>query len=118
MPTTSESQGSETFADPNANYTKAAELSNIDFIDELGEVDDLGNTEDFDLLVEEARFSNPGINISSNSGLSNNSDNILILDHTTNSADESFITSSEELTPVITQANSSEVVQRRGSQAG
>lgn len=112
---TSDSLGSGTFADPNTNYTKAAELSNIDFIDDLGEVDDLGNTDDFDLLVEEARFPNSGINISSNSGFSNNSDNILIVDHTTNSADESFITSSEELTPVITQANSSEVVQRRGS---
>lgn len=113
--TTSESLGSERFADPNANYTKAAELSNIDFIDDLGEVDDLGNTEDFDLLAEEARFPNSGINISSNSRFSNNSDNILIVDHTSNSPDESFITSSEELTPVITQANSSEVVQRRGS---
>ncbi|MBW4637133.1 MAG: HAMP domain-containing protein [Gloeocapsa sp. UFS-A4-WI-NPMV-4B04] len=112
---TSESLGSANVSDPNANYTKGTELSNIDFIDDLGEVDDLGNTEDFDLLVEEARFPNSGINISSNSGFSNNSDNILIVDHTTNSADESFITSSEELTPVITQVNSSEVVQRRGS---
>lgn len=116
-PNTSESQGAETFADPNANYTKAAELSNIDFIDDLGEVDDLGNTEDFDLLVEEAKFPNSGINISSNSGFSNNSDNILIVDHTSDSADESFITSSEELTPVITQANSSEVVQRSRPQS-
>lgn len=117
--TTSNSLGAGTFAAPNGNYTKGTELSNIDFIDDLGEVDDLGNTEDFDLLAEEARFPNSGLNISSNSGFSNNSDsNILIVDHTSDSANESFSSnSSEQLTPVITQPNSSQVVQRSGPQA-
>jgi len=112
-------------SDTTSDFQGVAHSSNIDFIDELGEVDDLGKTPDFNLSEAEAKFTHSGINSSSlgaspislslfDSELSNNSDSNILLEHRpSDSEDVAFsITSSSETAPVITHADSSKGTHR------
>ncbi len=113
---TTSAQG-EAFASP--KNVNSAQSNNIDFIDEFSEVDDLGNTGNFDLSAAEAKFANSGINPSSlranstplslaDSELSANFDNNILLEHrASDSEDVGRSTSSSEAAPIVTQADSS-----------
>ncbi len=107
---TASTQGTANTLD-SANFTQADQGSNIDFMDQFGEVDDLGDTGDFIPATEQfttgidSSLVNSTITISpSDDGLIVNSDSNIFLEPGSN--EDAFAVTSEEI-PVITETNSS-----------
>lgn len=100
-------QGAVNASEKNVNPTEAAQLNNINFIDEFSEVDDLGNTADFDLSEVKVDFTDSGTNSSSWAASDSFSSNILSEHRTSDSEDIARITNSSEAAPIIPQTGSS-----------